>query len=105
MKVHAQTVRDRTTENLCCYHCTAPAVKVAGYGGLEVGLCGGHADAPPVLSLETCCTPRCRSFVEEAIACQDCGKTYRKCAAHGGRAAAARSLKSHRGLYHPKAQG
>ena len=104
MKVHAHAMRDRTTENLCCYHCTAPAEKIADYGGLEVGLCGGHAEAVPVLMLETCSTRRCRALVEEAIACQDCGKTYRKCTAHGGRKAAARSLKSHRGVYHPQVQ-
>lgn len=34
--------------------------------------------------------------------CDTCGKVYARCDAHGGGAAVRRSLKSHRGLYHPK---
>jgi hypothetical protein len=92
-------------ERLCCWHCAKPAVKVAHYdGGLEVGLCDEHQDSPPALTPATCSVRGCRDVVEAATCCGDCGKVYHRCGRHGGRQGAARSLKSHRGLYHPAGQ-
>lgn len=40
-------------------------------------------------------------LVVATVVCSDCGVDYARCEAHGGEAGARRSLKSHRGLYHP----
>lgn len=41
--------------------------------------------------------------VAEAVTvCATCGKSYARCARHGGEAGAKRSLHSHRALYHPR---
>lgn len=47
------------------------------------------------------------SNVLYTVACPEagCGKVYVRCENHGAQASAHRSLKSHRGLYHPKNQG
>jgi len=36
---------------------------------------------------------------------ETCGQKYARCQAHGGLAGAKRSLKSHRGVYHPGEKG
>lgn len=44
------------------------------------------------------CTNPAHPDVE--VVCPSCGRAYERCENHGGEAAARRSLKSHRGLYH-----
>lgn len=76
--------------------------------GLEVRPveCYDHGDAvgTVVVDLEATCT-RCKkpwpvALVAQA-SCGRCDKTYKVCLSCGGAAAAERSLKSHRGLFHP----
>jgi hypothetical protein len=53
-----------------------------------------------------CCRKGCRRFALEGTGsakCEGCGKVYDCCPDHGGVEGAKRSLKSHVGLYHPKA--
>jgi hypothetical protein len=49
-----------------------------------------------------CTKPRCTNPVAGgSVACPTCGRAYQRCENHDGEAGAKRSLRSHKGLYHP----
>lgn len=52
---------------------------------------------------------RCRQVATGEILhsaqCPDCERSYRRCDSCGGPAGIARSLRSHRALYHPRRRG
>ncbi len=95
----------------CAERCRAQLRRKSSHGSLQHPPGEWQVSANPFFPIGSRCD-KCKADAVVEVECTEkdrrgdiCGNAYRRCAEHGGEAGARRSLKSHKGVYHPKTGG